>query len=330
VILHDGEVVLWANRAAAERFDVEAPEELLGTPLKGATARSRAPGETLSTTSVMLGGRPCLAYMWRRPAPQATSRLEDLGRLHHLALLSGGLVHDLNNPLASLTLGIGIMARRLDTMLLALPAGTAAPETRRAMDALHNCRATLAGLQEATDCMSSQLRAFASQVEPGNQEASGQASGVRKSVESAMKCVRGRVAGRATVELEAGDAARAGIAEGPLTRVIMNLVANAAEAFSRPHPHENRVKIRVRRAGSHVLLDVTDNGPGVSAEVRDRLFEPFVTTKGKGSGAGLGLAVSRRLVRHAGGELELVSSGESGTTFRCVLPVAEVSGLKAV
>jgi two-component system C4-dicarboxylate transport sensor histidine kinase DctB len=65
---------------------------------------------------------------------------------------------------------------------------------------------------------------------------------------------------------------------------------------------------------------VVDRGPGISPGVLPRLFEPFVTAKPAGDGMGLGLFVSRHLLRAAGGDLRLLSTGPTGTTFRMLLP----------
>jgi signal transduction histidine kinase len=71
-----------------------------------------------------------------------------------------------------------------------------------------------------------------------------------------------------------------------------------------------------------VRLSVEDDGPGVAAEVRDRLFEPFVTTKEVGRGSGLGLAVCRGLVEASGGTIVLDETLERGARFLVELPRA--------
>jgi two-component system sensor histidine kinase HupT/HoxJ len=70
---------------------------------------------------------------------------------------------------------------------------------------------------------------------------------------------------------------------------------------------------------------VADNGPGVPPEARDRLFEPFFTSKPTGQGTGLGLALSFGIVREAGGTLSLLS-GDGGAIFQIDLPEAAANG----
>jgi len=99
-----------------------------------------------------------------------------------------------------------------------------------------------------------------------------------------------------------------------LQQVLVNLVQNARDALQGAHL-DPAGKVRIEHAGA-AAFDVVDDGPGIPAEVADRLFEPFVTSKVKGTG--LGLAISRKLVRAMGGELELMPA-DTGTRFRVSL-----------
>jgi signal transduction histidine kinase len=83
-----------------------------------------------------------------------------------------------------------------------------------------------------------------------------------------------------------------------IERVFFNLIANALEAM----PTGGKLRIAARKAGSCVLIELEDTGPGIPREIRDRLFEPFVTA-GKPDGIGLGLALSRQTVLNHGGDI---------------------------
>jgi signal transduction histidine kinase len=111
-----------------------------------------------------------------------------------------------------------------------------------------------------------------------------------------------------------------------LHRAIFNLLLNAAQAS----PPGGEVKVEAGELASHqlppdrasfsrgaVMLKVSDSGAGIPAQIRDRLFEPFVTTKASGSGLGLSI-VHRAIESHHG--YVLVDSGDAGTTFTVVLP----------
>jgi signal transduction histidine kinase len=96
--------------------------------------------------------------------------------------------------------------------------------------------------------------------------------------------------------------------------VLANLVANAIEAS----PRGASVEIEARRSGSDVEFLVRDNGPGLPREVQSELFRPVRSAKR--GGGGVGLAISLRLARHSGGNLELVRSNSDGTEFRLAVP----------
>ena len=106
-----------------------------------------------------------------------------------------------------------------------------------------------------------------------------------------------------------------------LGQICLNLVLNAAQAFSDENPRTNRVILRAftNRAG-HSVLQVEDNGPGIPAHHLGRIFELFFTTGKAGQGSGLGLSVCHQLVRSLGGTLTVESHSDSGTIFTATFP----------
>jgi hypothetical protein len=107
--------------------------------------------------------------------------------------------------------------------------------------------------------------------------------------------------------------------EGPLAQILFNLINNAIDAS----PPQGEVTITLAINRGHLVLEVADDGPGVSPQLRDAIFEPFFTTKecAPGKGLGLGLSVSRSLAESMGGRLELVDGGSTrGAVFRLQLP----------
>jgi signal transduction histidine kinase len=102
---------------------------------------------------------------------------------------------------------------------------------------------------------------------------------------------------------------------GRLRQVFANLLQNAAQAQG-----EGEVRLAAESDGSAVRVRVEDDGPGVAPEVRERLFDLFVT--GKANGTGLGLALCRRLVERHGGTVALVPEQRKGSTFEVRLPAA--------
>lgn len=111
---------------------------------------------------------------------------------------------------------------------------------------------------------------------------------------------------------------------GPkLVQVCLNLLLNAADALSQKSESEpGRVTLEAHLEGDVVVLSVSDNGPGVPPNIRQTLFEPFVTSKEVGKGTGLGLAVCRGLVEGACGHIQLDEEHAPGAKFVVALPVA--------
>lgn len=104
-----------------------------------------------------------------------------------------------------------------------------------------------------------------------------------------------------------------------MVQILTNLIQNAIDAAKAgPDP---RVTLELGPAGAdRVVLSVRDNGPGVTPELRDKLFEPYVTTKAEGTG--LGLAIVHRIVVEHGGEIVYADAPGGGALFTVVLPVA--------
>jgi signal transduction histidine kinase len=126
------------------------------------------------------------------------------------------------------------------------------------------------------------------------------------------------------IEIEvAGGSDRAVRADADrLRQVLLNLMANAIK-FS---PEGSTVQVRVGERNGGIAFEVIDRGPGISAEVAARLFQPFVQGETglakKHQGTGLGLSISKKLVDLHGGRIELDSQVGAGSTFRVVLPAA--------
>ncbi len=123
----------------------------------------------------------------------------------------------------------------------------------------------------------------------------------------------------------AGIALRTELAPGPLLalgspimlgQVASNLVINACEA----QPQGGEVSVRSARLPGQVVIEVADRGPGVAAPERERIFEPFYSTK---DSTGLGLSVCHSIVREHGGSLEALPRSGGGAVFRVTLPALE-------
>jgi hypothetical protein len=110
-----------------------------------------------------------------------------------------------------------------------------------------------------------------------------------------------------------------------LRRLLLNLVLNARDAVDH---RSGEVEVKVTSSDDAAILQVKDNGTGIAAEHRQRLFEPFFSLKRHGRGAGLGLAVVYAIVNEHGGEIDVASDGRSWSRFEVRFPLGSAVDLE--
>jgi signal transduction histidine kinase len=236
---------------------------------------------------------------------QAQAQLVRSERMASVGRLAAGVAHEIGNPIAA------IMG--MEELLLAgdLPADTQTDFLRR--------------MQKETERIHGVLRDLLDFARPEQQPSPGSSAPAPADVRSVLgdvaSLVRPQKAFRdVSVEIDVEGEPRVALTAPRLTQVLLNLVLNAGDAVSAARKTGGRVTVRARTAGDTVRIEVEDDGPGVAAPVRSRLFEPFVTTKDVGEGTGLGLAVCRGLVESAGGEITLDAAYTGGARFVVTLP----------
>jgi PAS domain S-box-containing protein len=229
-------------------------------------------------------------------------------RLAALGRLAASVAHEINNPLAYAT-----EALRLAGELVArAPSAEGAPEAARLADMLAGARDGV----ERVRLITRDLKAFSRDDEEVRRP-----QDLNRALAAAAKMVSTRTAARSRIELELGAPATVVADENRLVQIFVNLVLNAADALPPDGFERNRITIRSRLEGAFAVVEVADNGPGVPAELRDRVFDPFYTTKPVGEGTGLGLFVTRNLVEALGGSVALRETPGGGALFSIRLRV---------
>ena len=123
---------------------------------------------------------------------------------------------------------------------------------------------------------------------------------------------------RAIVRIEAHPLPRIAADHIQIEQVLVNVIRNAIEAVADCTNRERWVRIRLRRIDDEIQVEVEDNGPGVSPDIAQHLFEPFETSKLRGMG--LGLSLSREMIKAHGGSLEWDATVAVGARFVLRLP----------
>jgi signal transduction histidine kinase len=234
---------------------------------------------------------------------EAQDRLIRSERLASVGRLSAGLAHEIGNPIAAL-LG-------LEDLLLA--GGLSESEQR---DFLTRIRKET----ERIHVVLRDLLDFARAESPTRGGRAEQPGAVSEAIDDVVALVKPQRSFRdIDLKVEAsGPLPRVTLGHERIMQVLLNLLMNAADATG----PSGKVVLRAERSSSSVRLIVEDDGPGIHPTVRERLFEPFVTTKEVGKGTGLGLAACRGLVQSAQGTILLDDTHQKGARFVVELPIA--------
>ncbi len=229
------------------------------------------------------------------------SRLLRTEKLAALGQMVTGVAHELNNPLTSV---LGYSQRLLQSER----AGANGREVRHIFEEAERATAILRQLLLNAHENKPELRTVAlNQVVLQTVEL--QQAGL------AQENIRMELDLDPALPLVHGDA-------GQLQQVLMNLAGNARQALEQKG-RGGTIRVRTRQIGDQrVLLEIADDGPGISAENMEHIFDPFFTTKPAGMGTGLGLAIVLGIVREHGGHVNVSSPPQGGAVFSIALRAA--------
>jgi two-component system, NtrC family, sensor kinase len=149
-------------------------------------------------------------------------------------------------------------------------------------------------------------------------EAEWQTADLSRGLDSTLNLVWNELKYKAEIVKEYGDLPPVECLSRQLNQVFMNILVNAAQAI----PQRGTITLRTRRDGDWAVVEIADNGVGISADRLNRIFEPFYTTKPVGKGTGLGLSIAYGIVQKHHGRIEVESVVGKGSTFRVCLPTA--------
>jgi PAS domain S-box-containing protein len=238
-------------------------------------------------------------------------KLLEADRLTALGILSAGVAHEINNPLAYVLLNLEYLKRELPKA--AGDASRIESLMVRVQDACHGADRVASIVRD--------LRTFARGEETARQPVS-----LETVIEAAVNIAYPEIRTRARLERRYQTVPAVDGNAGRLEQVFLNLLLNAAQAFPEDSEEvDNLIRVSLRAEGDHVVAEVADNGPGIAPELLGRIFDPFFTTKPVGVGTGLGLPICRGIVQTHGGEITVDSKHGAGAVFTLSFPASKLS-----
>ena len=336
-----GPNIVFLNAAAAHMLGAASPEAALGMPITSflhpedaklaaarighlfrtgerhpdpAEYRSRSlEGQELfveiSSIPSEYQGKPAVLAFARdvteRKAIQA--RLVEADRLAALGVLSAGIAHEINNPLAYLLLNLEYLSRELPTL----------PQEPHKLEALLvRVRDACHGAERVASIVRD-LRTFAR----ADEGARGPVD-VKAALESALNIAGNEIKQKATLLRDYEPVPNVEANPNRIEQVLLNLLLNAVQSLPNPDGTEHQVRAKLRSSNGQVSITVEDTGSGIPEDLFGKIFDPFFTTKPVGVGTGLGLPICRSIVRGLGGEISVSSKIGQGSQFTVTLPAS--------
>jgi two-component system, NtrC family, sensor kinase len=266
------------------------------------------------------------------------ARIVQAEKLASLGLMSAGVAHEINNPLAYVANNLAVLERDIRGLTALVAAYEAAQATLES--ARPDLAARVAQLAEEIDLpyvkehieqMVGSTRQGVKRVADIVQNLRGFARldqaavdrvNLHDAITSSLELIRGRLDRRhIVVEQQFGDLPLVLCAPAQINQVVLNLLVNALQAIEATSKGGGRIEIRTQAVGDEVIVEVADDGRGIPTELLPRIFDPFFTTKAVGEGTGLGLSICHGIVSDHGGRIEVESTPGQGSRFRVILPI---------
>ncbi len=254
-----------------------------------------------------------LAHQSARELLAAQEKLVMTEKLAVAGQLAAGVGHEINNPLSFMMGNLHFVGEQLE----ALAGEVGAPVTERVREMVQALVEADRGAERIRTIVKD-LRTFARADETRLGPVD-----VHAALDFSLSMAMPHIRHRAQVVRQYGQLPPVWGNEAKLGQVFLNLIVNAAQAIPEGAVMQHRIILSTRVEQGRAVVEVSDTGQGMSAEVMARIFEPFFTTKKPGEGTGLGLSICLSIIRTMQGELSVTSTPEQGSTFRVVLPLGE-------
>ena len=247
-----------------------------------------------------------------RELKETQAQLVQSAKMASLGQLVAGVAHEINNPLAFVMNHQFTVAQVLEGLAPAIEPQLTQSSLAHWRKARERLSAMSDGMERIKDLVL-KLRTF-SRLDEGEYKY----VKIEESIESVLTLLHHRLKDRITVTRHYGDVKVISCYPGPLNQVIMNVIANAIDAIE----GEGEITITTGQSDSMFVISVADTGKGIPESIRERIFEPFYTTKPVGEGTGLGLSISYGIIQEHKGRIEVRSEEGKGTEMIIKIPMS--------
>ncbi len=348
VVVHRFGRIVYANAATYSLLGYDSISDLMGKPALEFFSRKQRPlamqriqdsadtGNTfrdrfhmirksgeegsfeVTTMAVQYDGGSAIVHVARdvTQALRMQTKLAQTERLSSLGTLAGGVGHEINNPLAYMTANLSYLVEELTRLL--------PPEASDDNAELHHA---LRDVQDGTGRVKDIVRQLNEFTRVDSETE--QFVDPRVAIEAAVRMSWNHVrrSARLHTHLQPVSFIRGNTSR--LGQVFLALLLNASEALGNQHISDNEIVISSYEEDKSVVIELSDNGPGMPDDILAKVFDPFFSASSGGHGTGLGLSVAHSVVTSMGGTIEITSKLGLGTTARIILPCAQEHALDA-
>ncbi len=261
---------------------------------------------------------------------QTQGQLVQSEKMASLGQLTAGVAHEINNPINFVSAGIDSLSvnySELNELLNLYKALKPNEDTFAKLSEIEKLKKELdldylleeipqllksvkSGAQRTTEIVRS-LRNFTRLDEENLKQAN-----LEEGLESTLVILRNKFKERIKINRQYSQISEISCYPGQLNQVFMNIISNAIQAIE----GEGTITLKTEENAQNVTIYISDTGKGMPEEVKNRIFEPFYTTKEVGEGTGLGLSITYGIIEKHKGSIEVVSKAGEGTTFIIRLP----------
>lgn len=271
-------------------------------------------------------------------------RLTTAKRLEAIGQLAGGVAHEINTPLQYVSGNLDFALTNLPRLLGLLELYETALRQAGDAEALARARADIAayGREYDLETVAAELPQALADSLAGAQRVAAFVRSIKRFAQSgtegrrvidvaealatAVEVARSAIPDAAALEVElVGELPPLSCVPGDFNQLLLCLILNAAQAVEEAGNRQGRVVVTARRLGRSLEVAVRDNGTGIPAAIREKIFNPFFTTKDVGQGTGQGLSIALSIVQKHRGTIRFETEPGRGTTFYVTFPVDETA-----